>query len=142
MQSQAGGAQMTLLYASSRGYEAQVGQLINRKSVAERDDQGNTALHMAAAAGHVAIVKQLVKADGIDINAQNDQGKTPLHQAVWRNQADVVKVLLGASARTDVKDNDGHLPRDLARDRDIKDLLPKSEEGNEDAWDLGDSDSD
>jgi hypothetical protein len=81
------------------------------------------------------------------------------------------------SARTDVKDKDGRLPRDLARDRDIKDLLPKPEGGtlnrthrpsllhqvipltpkptprgrqssiikqtdNEDAWDLGDSDSD
>ncbi|ELR11786.1 ankyrin domain protein [Acanthamoeba castellanii str. Neff] len=141
MQKEAG-SQMTLLYAASRGYDAQVGQLINKKSIVERDDQGNTPLHLASGAGHVAVVKQLVKADGVDLNAQNDQGKTALHQAVWRNQAEVIKLLLGASARTDVKDKDGRLPRDLARDRDIKDLLPKPEGDNEDAWDLGDSDSD
>ena len=86
-----------------------------------------------------------------------------------------------SSARTDVKDKDGRLPRDLARDRDIKDLFPTPEgtfssyfsvvptggdddedtsdddaaqcthtrvydprvrADNEDAWDLGDSDSD
>lgn len=34
-----------------------------------------------------------------------------------------------SSARADIKDKDGHIARDLARDREIKDLLPKPEGG-------------
>jgi len=135
-------AQMTLLYACSRGYDNEVDQLLNKKTIAERDEQGNTPLHLAAGAGHVSVVRQLIRADGVDLNAQNDQGKTPLHQAVWRNQGEVVKLLLGVSARADIKDKDGHIARDLARDREIKDLLPKPEGEQEDAWDLDGSDSD
>jgi len=37
-------AQMTLLYACSRGYDNEVDQLLNKKTIAERDEQGNTPL--------------------------------------------------------------------------------------------------
>ncbi len=43
---EAASSQMTLLYAAARGYDAQVAQLINRKSINERDDMGNTPLRI------------------------------------------------------------------------------------------------
>ena len=46
---------------------------------------GNTALHRAAAAGHAAVVKELLRARA-DINAKTDQGWTPYHCACHSGQ--------------------------------------------------------
>ncbi|KAF3326179.1 ankyrin repeat domain-containing protein 2-like protein [Carex littledalei] len=45
-----------------------------------KDSQGRTALHMAAANGHLAIVDYLIK-NGADVNATNLEKNTPLHWA-------------------------------------------------------------
>jgi ankyrin repeat protein len=48
----------------------------------------STHLHtdMAAAAGHVDIVKKLLEYHA-NVNIQNNQGNTPLHQATWRKHS-------------------------------------------------------
>ncbi|CAI7894107.1 unnamed protein product, partial [Closterium sp. NIES-54] len=44
------------------------------------DDEGRTALHMAAANGHTEIARLLIQR-GAPVNAVNRQGNTPLHWA-------------------------------------------------------------
>ncbi|KAL6052488.1 Fem-1-like protein b [Balamuthia mandrillaris] len=135
------GEQMTLLYAASRGYLNEAKKLVSSTSVKERDDMDNTPLHLAAGAGHLDMVQLLLEDKyGADINAQNEHGKTPLHQAAWRGNLAIVKLLTARGAKQDIEDRDGHLPRDLARNKEIRALLPKPTE--DDLGDLGDSDSD
>eukprot|EP01087_Luapelamoeba_hula_P009705 TRINITY_DN2528_c0_g2_i1.p1 TRINITY_DN2528_c0_g2~~TRINITY_DN2528_c0_g2_i1.p1 ORF type:complete len:136 (-),score=27.55 TRINITY_DN2528_c0_g2_i1:108-515(-) len=123
------GGDMTLLYASARGYTEDARRLINRQTVNERDDMGNTPLHLAAAAGHLPIVMALVREQGVDVNAQNSLGKTPLHDAVWRNNEQVVKFLIETvKVKTDIRDKDDHVARDLARKKEIKKLIPLEED--------------
>lgn len=73
-----------------------------RNLVATGDDNGQTALHMAAANGHAEIVTLLCSfLLKHDINASNAQGNTALHWASMSAHGDCVKVLLehGADAR-------------------------------------------
>lgn len=50
-----------------------------------KDSNGSTALMMAAANGHVAVLHDLLSA-GADINAANDTKNTALHWAVFTGQ--------------------------------------------------------
>ena len=55
-----------------------------------KDDNGHTPLTLAAADGHVAVVRLLVERDGVEINAKDDEyGQTSL---IWAasNGHDVV----------------------------------------------------
>lgn len=57
-----------------------------------RDEAGRTALHMAAANGHLDIVQILVKA-GSDVNAKNAQDSTPLHWACLNGKKEVSPII-------------------------------------------------
>lgn len=59
------------------------------------DEDGATALHVAAAGGHLKALKLLIEA-GADVNAKDDEGSTPLHQAVATNQYECVAELAKA----------------------------------------------
>ena len=54
---------------------------------------GNTALHLAAANGHTAMVDLLLNHEGIDINARDNDDRTPLYYAKQQNHLDIVQVL-------------------------------------------------
>ena len=73
-----------------------------------------TPLMLAAAAGHVEVLQQLLvaKADK-NLNCALD-GVTPLHIAVQLDQEQVVQLLLDSSARTDVTTRDGVTPLAMA----------------------------
>ncbi|CAM8969700.1 unnamed protein product [Rhodiola kirilowii] len=55
-----------------------------------KDSQGRTALHMAAANGHLQIVEYLI-CNGVDVNASNIEDNTPLHWACLNGHMEVVK---------------------------------------------------
>ncbi|XP_050422213.1 apoptosis-stimulating of p53 protein 2-like isoform X3 [Adelges cooleyi] len=57
------------------------------------NDEGITALHNAICAGHIDIVKFLVKF-GCDVNAQDSDGWTPLHCAASCNNLAMVRFLV------------------------------------------------
>ena len=76
------------------------------------DEDGATALHVAAAGGHLKALKLLIEA-GSDVNAKDDEGSTPLHQAVATNQYECVKELAKAEG-IDLEARDATLATPLA----------------------------
>lgn len=71
---------------------------------------GNTALHWAAAKGHVAVAKWLLS-QGAPVNAPNNASRTALHSAVCNNQSELFPVLiLQGGADVHLKDADDESP--------------------------------
>ena len=62
------------------------------------DDSGNSALHLAAANGHISELQVLLER-GAEMQ-ENKGGNTPLHWAVENNQTAAVKLIL--EKRSDV----------------------------------------
>jgi len=90
---------------------------------------GNTALHWAAAAGHVNVV-QLLLSMAADVHMTNDMLDTPLHSAAWRGFAECAAVLLQAGASRDAVNKEKKTPPELAAqkfadDHPIIQVLPK-----------------
>ena len=77
--------------------------------------EGDTALHMAAAAFRRSVMELLV-AHGADIHARNRRGAEPLHYAADANrwdpvaQADAIAYLLSVGADADALNKDGVAP--------------------------------
>lgn len=89
-----------------------------------KDEQGNNALHMAAANGHLEVAKiiaPLVKPE--TINGKNEAGNTPLHWAVINNMKFLVEFLLSIKADCNVKNGDGDRPLDLAINQEKLELI-------------------
>jgi ankyrin repeat protein len=83
----------------------------------EKNDVGNTALHIAAELGYAGIVEQLVQA-GADLLAENNYRSIPLHVAIEANHRTVVKRLLdlaGDLLRVDPKEDPNKLVREGVR---------------------------
>ena len=79
-------------------------------SVDQRDDDGNTPLHLAASCGNVNFIELLRKMDKIlevDFNAVNILARTPLHYAAARGHAGMVEVLLTKGAKVNLEDTSG-----------------------------------
>lgn len=74
-----------------------LGQGLRRVSSDGLDIRGRTPLHLAAAHGHLDIVRLFV-CKGIDVNAKDNQGWTALHLAVEMGNQAIVQVLLDAGA--------------------------------------------
>lgn len=75
-------------------------------TAAATDFQGNTALHVAASLGNIALVEELLDL-GSALEARNNQGHTALTAATASGQAAVVKILVKAGADIDVTDGAG-----------------------------------
>jgi hypothetical protein len=77
-----------------------------------RNKYGITPLHWAISRNDPNIVKLLLKASGIDVNAKEDEyGKTPLHIAAARGSPELVKLLLQKKdVNLNAQDNYGYTP--------------------------------
>jgi hypothetical protein len=77
------------------------------------DEDGWTALHLAALNGHDECIKFCIEMDA-NVNARNNKGCTPLHLAsvyYWTcHPVHIVRVLLDAGALVDATDNMGSTP--------------------------------
>ena len=71
---------------------------------------------------HQEVCKMLLKS-GADINALDCRNRTPLHWAAKHGLLEAVEFLLAHGARTDLKDNDGKLPIDVADSEEKKRIL-------------------
>lgn len=86
---------------------------VNVNAVADVDENGNTALHLAAANGCIEVVRLLLES-GADFNASNAAGNTALHWAALTNQLAVVKTLCEGGADPLRKNAQETLPVELA----------------------------
>lgn len=88
-----------------------------RSYITAVDTRGRTALHRAAAKGHVEIVKMLLGVAGADsaLRARdNVLGMTPLHSAAFQGHDKVVDILLEYGGDMGVKNRLGETPFDMA----------------------------
>jgi len=76
---------------------------------AARDDEGETLLYHAAAAGKADVV-ELLLAKGADPKAANDRGITPLYAAAQAGHPAALKALLARKADPNARTKDGDTP--------------------------------
>ena len=85
---------------------------------------------MAAENSQLNIVKLLLNKKP-ELNIQNQYGDTPLHNAVRAGNIDIVSELVIAGADINIKNNNGKLPIDIARDNNslaIYEVLKQAED--------------
>ena len=91
-----------------------------------KDPLQRNLLYIAARNGNVSICEYLIN-KGIEVNDIQSTGSTALHGAAYYGQTNVVKLLLNYGAKTNIKNNFGHLPIDEAATKEIVELLKESE---------------
>jgi len=91
-----------------------------------KDPLKRSLLYIAARNGHTNICDYLIN-KGLNVNDIQSTGSTPLHGAAYYGQTNVVKLLIIYGAQINIKNEYGHLPKDEAMTKDIKDLLMESE---------------
>jgi ankyrin repeat protein len=77
--------------------------------VNERDELGETPLHVAVVRGYRGIASLLLE-NGADVNAGDVRGLTPVHAAAWRGYRDTVDLLITHGADITARDKDGLSP--------------------------------
>ena len=82
-------------------------------SVHCRADTGDTPLHAVIHWNDLGVIKLLLE-HGSDVNAIGEMGKTVLHYAVGDRNLDTARFLLQNGARSDIKDDFGLSPKDIA----------------------------
>lgn len=79
---------------------------------------GETALHAAAARGHLQVVNFLLR-NGVSVHSRTSNGWTPLHHAARFGHATIANVLVrsGANPRLTTRDAGRKTPIDIALDK-------------------------
>jgi hypothetical protein len=90
-----------------------------------KDPLERNLLYIASRNGHVSICEYLIN-KGMNVNEVQKTGSTALHGAAYYGQINVIKVLLNYGAKTNIKNNFGHLPIDEAMTEEIKTILKES----------------
>jgi len=103
----------------------------DESKVDELDDQGMGLIHWAADRGSTAILHALIDA-GANVNQTDSDGQTALHFAASCGHAEVIRLLLAAGACGDAKDADGATAADVADDEDVKQILGKMKQCDDD----------
>lgn len=87
-------------------------EIILKKIITQRDDEGRTALMLAAWGKSVATMRELI-ACGADVNARDYQNSTPLIMAAWgerlndRADAELINLLIASGADAAARENTG-----------------------------------
>ncbi|KAF4857780.1 Ankyrin repeat, PH and SEC7 domain containing protein secG [Colletotrichum siamense] len=75
-----------------------------------RDNEGRTALHLAALSGMADVVEWLITQGGADKEARDRTKNRPLHLAAINGHEKIVGFLINKGAEKDVKDSSGSTP--------------------------------
>lgn len=105
--------QLLQLLVDARWDEALQWLRQTQPDLSRADDGGHTPLSLAAAAGQLPLVREMVR-QGAPLDQVGTQGWTPLAAAVWNGHELVVRDLLRAGARTDAPTLTGQLPLHVA----------------------------
>ncbi|MGH7832599.1 MAG: ankyrin repeat domain-containing protein, partial [Candidatus Binatia bacterium] len=99
----------------------------NPSAVNEKDKEGRTPLHSAAAGGNAKVVAVLLEKHA-DVNARAPDDSTPLHYAAAGGHLSVAELLLAAGADPHRKDKKGFTPVQRApkRSRAMRELIQKA----------------
>jgi len=104
-----------LLAASLRGDLRTVQQLVKQRvNIHYANSDRETALHMAASRGHLAVVIFLIQS-GANMNARTVGNWIPLHHAVRFNRQNVANYLMAKGAPAYYKTSDGLSSLDIAK---------------------------
>lgn len=79
-------------------------------SVTEKNDDGITPLHVAAANNPSTDVLEYLIAQGASVHAEDNNGFTPLHESMRNPNIDVIEYLISSGADVNVKSHDGVTP--------------------------------
>jgi len=90
--------------------------------VDRHDKRGRTALHVAAAEGHLKCTNFLLE-HGANVNARTDAGTTALHWVAVLGCQKTAKALLEHGAEVNSRNNEGFTPLDRATDEEMRKLL-------------------
>ncbi len=88
-----------------------------------RDHKGSPALHYAAYAGYLDIVKLFLESNPELLNAPNLQGKTVLHKATKMGRTEVVKYLLSKGADRNIQDARGRTAKQIGEKQGFKEIV-------------------
>ncbi|CAK8990951.1 unnamed protein product [Durusdinium trenchii] len=91
-------------------------------AVQSTDENGRTALQLAALNRHAQVVKELLAARAA-VQAADHDGDTSLHHAAFGSSAEVVQDLLAARADVDAKNNNGRTALDFAQMKGCQDVV-------------------
>lgn len=86
------------------------------------DDEGKTALMLAAEKGQVGTVNALLAA-GADVNATDDDGDTALMHAADEGNNAVVRLLLDAGADINIRNKEGETAFDIANEEGHTEIM-------------------
>lgn len=104
------------LHAAARAGDVQrVQSLLAKTAVDSPQDEGATALYVAAQAGQAGVVDFLLE-KGADPNLRTKLGATPLHVAADIGNVDIALALLGGGASTEALDQARWTPLHIAAD--------------------------
>ena len=101
-------------------YINSIEDIIDEGFLDEQDNNGKTALHIAAEYGNYIFIDIILKKGG-NPNLKDNNGQTPLHISASKGDPNCIKSLLNGGADLSLTNNNGSTPLDLAligRDRD------------------------
>ncbi|KAF3934106.1 Ankyrin-1 [Dactylella cylindrospora] len=85
-----------------------------------------TALMIAIIQQHEGIIRILLSHPKISLEAEDRNRSTALHYAVQKGNIPIIKLILEKNVRLDDMNIDGKAPIDLAKDKEVKDLLKQA----------------
>ena len=94
-------------------YIKRIEDIIDEGFLDEQDNNGQTALHLAAECGNDIFIDIVLKKGG-NPNLKDNNGQTPLHIAASKGDPNCIKSLLNGGADPSLTDNDGSTPLHLA----------------------------
>ena len=87
-----------------------------------QDSKGQTPLHGACKNGNGEVVRLLLE-QGVEVNVRKKDGSTPLHLVSRGGWLEAARVLIERGADRDTEDDEGRTPFQVAKNRDMAELL-------------------